>query len=82
MMPFLSRLATSNTVSKIAYGIADSLVTNAVAQAVKGGVPVYIVPVDIEAQSCPKCPIISTENSVSICEDCPHKRKLPSWSNI
>ena len=39
--------ATANTVSKIVYGIADSLVTNAVAQAGKGAVKTYIVPVDI-----------------------------------
>ena len=37
---------TANTVAKIAYGIADSLITNCVAQAVKGGTPVYIDPVD------------------------------------
>jgi len=34
---------TSNTIAKIAHGIADSLVTNAVAHAVKGGVLVFIV---------------------------------------
>ncbi len=38
--------ATANTVAKIVMGIADTLVTNAVAQAVKGGVPVLIVPTD------------------------------------
>ncbi len=37
---------TSNTVAKIVHGIADTLVTNAVAQAGKGGVPVLIVPCD------------------------------------
>jgi archaeoflavoprotein AfpA len=37
---------TSNTVAKIAYGIADTLITNCVAQTIKGGVPVYIYPVD------------------------------------
>lgn len=42
--------ATSNTVAKIVNGIADSLVTNAVAHGVKGGVPVYVVPVDIEGK--------------------------------
>lgn len=40
--------ATANTVAKIVYGISDTLVTNAVAQAGKGNVPTYIVPVDIE----------------------------------
>jgi archaeoflavoprotein AfpA len=38
--------ATSNTVAKIAHGISDTLVTNSVIQAVKGYVPVYIMPVD------------------------------------
>lgn len=38
--------ATANTVAKIAYGIADTLVTNAVSQAMKTAVPIYIYPVD------------------------------------
>ncbi|MFW9831520.1 MAG: archaeoflavoprotein AfpA [Candidatus Thorarchaeota archaeon] len=38
--------ATANTVAKIAYGIADTLVTNCVAQAMKADVPIYIYPVD------------------------------------
>jgi archaeoflavoprotein AfpA len=38
--------ATGNTVAKIAYGIADSLITNCVAQTIKGGTPVYIYPAD------------------------------------
>lgn len=38
--------ASGNTCAKIAYGIADSLVTNCVAQTMKGSTPVYIYPVD------------------------------------
>jgi archaeoflavoprotein AfpA len=38
--------ASANTVAKIAYGIADTLVTNAIAQAMKTAVPIYIYPVD------------------------------------
>jgi archaeoflavoprotein AfpA len=38
--------ATANTVAKIAHGIADTLVSNAVAQAAKRDVPIYIYPVD------------------------------------
>ena len=38
--------ATANTCAKIAHGIADSLISNCVAQTVKGGTPVYIYPVD------------------------------------
>ncbi|MBE9593425.1 MAG: hypothetical protein IMF19_08080 [Proteobacteria bacterium] len=43
---FLIAPATANTVAKIAYGIADSLMTNSAAQAMKADVPVYIFPVD------------------------------------
>jgi archaeoflavoprotein AfpA len=38
--------ATANTVAKITYGIADTLITNSVAQAMKTAVPIYIYPVD------------------------------------
>jgi archaeoflavoprotein AfpA len=37
---------TANTVAKIVHGIADSLITNAVAQAQKGGTPIIVLPVD------------------------------------
>jgi archaeoflavoprotein AfpA len=38
--------ATANTVAKIVYGIADSLVTNAVSQTAKGKTPIFILPAD------------------------------------
>jgi archaeoflavoprotein AfpA len=38
--------ATANTVAKIVYGIADTLVTNAVSQTAKGQTPIFIMPVD------------------------------------
>jgi len=38
--------ASGNTVAKIVHGIADTLITNCVAQTIKGYVPVYIYPVD------------------------------------
>lgn len=38
--------ATANTVAKIVYGIADTLVTNAVSQTAKGETPIFILPVD------------------------------------
>ena len=38
--------ATANTVAKIVYGIADTLVTNAVSQTAKGKTPIFIMPVD------------------------------------
>lgn len=37
---------TANSTAKIAHGIADTLVTNAIAQAQKTGVPIYVYPVD------------------------------------
>ncbi|MFO8020670.1 MAG: archaeoflavoprotein AfpA [Promethearchaeia archaeon] len=37
---------SANSVAKIVYGIADSLITNCVAQTIKGGVPVYLLPSD------------------------------------
>lgn len=43
--------ATANTVAKIAHGIADTLVTNCVAQAIKGGMQVHIYPVDQKSGS-------------------------------
>lgn len=37
---------SANSVAKIVLGIADSLITNCVAQTVKGGIPVYLLPSD------------------------------------
>ncbi len=63
--------ATSNTTAKLACGIADTLVTNAVAQAVKGGVPVFIVPVDIEGKLESKMPYFIDREICMKCELCP-----------
>lgn len=41
--------ATSNTVAKLAYGIADTMITNSAIMALKAYVPVYIMPTDYEA---------------------------------
>ncbi|WP_407374378.1 dihydromethanopterin reductase (acceptor) [Methanobrevibacter sp.] len=60
--------ATANTVSKIVYGIADTLVTNAVAQAGKGAVPVYMVPVDIHPG--PIDTVLPSKLELSKCEGC------------
>ncbi|MEL4305196.1 archaeoflavoprotein AfpA [Methanococcoides sp. LMO-2] len=38
--------ATANSVAKMVYGIADTLVTNVVAQTAKGDTPIYILAVD------------------------------------
>jgi len=69
--------ATSNTVAKIVHGIADSLVTNAVAHGVKGGVPVYVVPVDIEGKVRSPMPYFIDRDICVQCgkcvESCPNK---------
>ncbi|MFA4964577.1 MAG: archaeoflavoprotein AfpA [Thermoleophilia bacterium] len=44
---FVVAPATANSVAKIAYGIADTLITNAVAQTAKTTVPIFILPVDL-----------------------------------
>ena len=60
--------ATANTVSKIVNGIADTLVTNAVAQAGKGAVKTYMVPVDIHPG--PIDTILPSKMELSKCEGC------------
>ena len=60
--------ATANTVSKIVYGIADTLVTNAVAQSGKGAVPVYMVPVDIHPW--PIDTVLPSKIEASKCQSC------------
>jgi len=68
---------TSNTAAKLAFGIADTLVTNAAAQAVKGGVPVYIVPVDIEGTIESKMPFFIDREICQTCEFCPPLHECP-----
>lgn len=43
--------ATANTVAKIAHGIEDSMLTNAVGQTAKSSTPIYIMPVDLRPGS-------------------------------
>jgi archaeoflavoprotein AfpA len=43
---FLVVPLTANSTAKIAHGIADTLITNAVAQTLKGTTPVLVYPVD------------------------------------
>ncbi|KAB3545289.1 MAG: archaeoflavoprotein AfpA [ANME-2 cluster archaeon] len=43
---FLVCPMSANTAAKIAYGIADSLLTNSVSQAAKARIPIYIYPAD------------------------------------
>lgn len=60
--------ATANTVSKIVHGIADTLVTNAVAQAGKGAVKTYMVPVDIHPG--PVDTVLPSKMEISKCQNC------------
>lgn len=69
--------ATSNTTAKIVCGIADTLITNAVAQAAKGGVPVYIVPVDIAGDIESRMPFFIDREICKRCEICPPLDKCP-----
>ncbi|UZE92614.1 MAG: dihydromethanopterin reductase (acceptor) [Methanosarcinales archaeon] len=69
--------ATSNTVAKIVHGIADSLITNAVAQANKSGTPVYIVPVDISGEVTSPLPYHIDRELCKKCDECPPKDKCP-----
>ncbi|MDR3062989.1 MAG: dihydromethanopterin reductase (acceptor) [Methanobrevibacter sp.] len=59
---------TSNTVGKIVHGIADSLVTNCVAQAGKGGVKTLIVPVDLRPGDVET--VLPSKLELDKCEDC------------
>ncbi|MDW7731652.1 MAG: dihydromethanopterin reductase (acceptor) [Methanolobus sp.] len=70
--------ATSNTVSKIAHGTADSLVSNAVAQAVKGSVPVYVVPVDIAGVVVSELPYGIDRELCRKCDPCPPRDNCPN----
>jgi len=47
---FLVAPVSANTIAKIVYGIADTLITNCVAQAIKGGQIAYIFPSDQDAE--------------------------------
>ncbi len=64
--------ASGNTVAKIVYGIADTLATNAVAQAQKGGIPVYVVPTDQkEGYVETTLPYRVDRRECKLCEPCP-----------
>jgi archaeoflavoprotein AfpA len=52
---FLVCPVSANSVAKIVYGIADTLITNCIAQAIKGGQSVYIFPSDQDIE-----PIVTT----------------------
>lgn len=59
---------TSNTIGKIVNGIADSLITNAVAQAGKGKVKTCIVPVDLESGDLET--VLPSKLELDLCQNC------------
>ena len=64
--------ASGNTVAKIVCGIADTLATNAVAQAQKGQVPVYVVPTDQKKGVAETMlPYRVDRRECKLCEPCP-----------
>lgn len=69
--------ATSNTVAKIVAGIADTVVTTAVAQAVKGGVPVVILPCDVQGETVSPCTVHRDE-----CDGCMSCVDVCPWGAI
>jgi archaeoflavoprotein AfpA len=77
--------ASGNTVAKIVNGISDSLVTNAVAQANKGNIPVYILPVDQETETGKVTTILPTGGKIELTMrdvDIMNFRKLKAMKGI
>jgi dihydromethanopterin reductase (acceptor) len=68
---------TANTVAKIVAGIADSLITNVVAQAVKSATPAYIVPTDFEKIQETTVPLLIDPKACRNCEVCPPLDNCP-----
>jgi len=67
---------TANSVSKISLGIADSLVTNIVAQALKNKIPVVILPTDTKKRV--KSRMAISINDCKNCEICLAIERCPS----
>ncbi len=59
---------TSNTIGKIVNGIADTLITNAVAQSGKGQVETYIIPVDMESGDLQT--VLPSKLELELCQNC------------
>ncbi|WP_424356497.1 dihydromethanopterin reductase (acceptor) [Methanocella sp. MCL-LM] len=75
---FVLSPATSNTVAKIVFGIADTLVTNCAAQAMKSDVPCFIVPVDQESDVVSELPYTIDRAKCQNCADCPPRAACPN----
>jgi archaeoflavoprotein AfpA len=75
--------ATSNTVAKLANGIADTLLTNAAIMALKAFVPVYILPCDYkEGVTVTQLPDGSEMKIRVRKEDAEHSQKLAAVDGI
>jgi dihydromethanopterin reductase (acceptor) len=61
--------ASANTVAKVVVGIADTLVTNTIAQAEKGRVPIIIVPSDLGSAKT-KLPYLIEREICRACGEC------------
>jgi dihydromethanopterin reductase (acceptor) len=59
---------TSNTIGKIVNGIADTLITNAVAQSGKGMIETYIIPVDLESGNLQT--VLPSKLELELCRNC------------
>lgn len=70
--------ASANTVAKVVRGISDTLITNAIAQAGKGRVPVIIVPTDLRAGKLTTRLPYSLDASLCGCDRCPPAERCPS----
>ena len=75
---FILMPATSNTVAKIVYGIADTLVTNCAAQAMKSGIPSLIVPVDWEQKVTSTMPYAIDRTKCRSCAVCEPEEQCPN----
>ncbi len=69
---------TANTVAKVVNGIADSLVSNIVAQAVKSKTPIYVLPTDVEKIQETEIPIMIDPKTCRNCEICPPVEVCPN----
>jgi dihydromethanopterin reductase (acceptor) len=68
---FVISPCTANTVAKIAHGIADTLITNATAQAQKGGIPIIILPTDFASGGSESClPHVVKREICTSCRKC------------
>ena len=59
---------TSNTIAKLVNGIADSLVTNIVAQSGKGKIKTLLVPVDLESGDLET--VLPSKLELELCQNC------------